>query len=354
MINLKKLEESIVLITSAKRANVIGTGFTFYREKNYIYLLTCAHVVEDMGGEENVRVNNIPVELVEIGNAQGFDLAVLKVKDIFPVPPLKLMILYGEQERSFEIKIPGYYLWGQNNARRRRTIKGKMMVEVDGERAFQIIEYMPEEVAVGKLQIEQGKLQPGYSGAPVIDLNTGFVVGITTHMEGENQNLGKFGTAISIEALEKIWREIPTEVSQEIIRESLESSENLSVEETPVEPLESYENLPVEETPVETVENSKDLSIEETPVEPVENSEDLSIEETPVEPVENSKDLSIEETPVEPVENSEDLSIEETPVEPVENSEDLSIEETPVEPVENSEDLSIEETPVEPVENSED
>ena len=62
MVNLKKLEDSIVLIKSAKanKTNVIGTGFIFHKKKNCTYLLTCTHVVEDMGGEENIRVNNIP------------------------------------------------------------------------------------------------------------------------------------------------------------------------------------------------------------------------------------------------------------------------------------------------------
>ena len=154
MINLRKLKESIVLITSAsdRKLNVIGTGFAFYRQEDYTYLLTCAHVVEDVGGEENLRVNDIPVELVEIGDAQGFDLAILKVKYIFP--PLTLMILYGEQERSFEIKIPGNFLMGENKARRRQIITGIMMV--DGETALQTIDNKEEEVAVGKLKIDKG------------------------------------------------------------------------------------------------------------------------------------------------------------------------------------------------------
>ena len=150
MVDLKKLEDSIVLIKSAKenRKNVIGTGFIFYKKQNYTYLLTCAHVVEDVGGEENIRVNNIPAEVIKIGDVQGFDLAILKVNKNFSLPSLNLMILYGEEEKKLEVKIPGFYLWSQNNALRRQTIKGEMIVEVDGERAFQLIENMPEDVAV--------------------------------------------------------------------------------------------------------------------------------------------------------------------------------------------------------------
>ena len=234
MVDLKKLEDSIVLIKSAKenRKNVIGTGFIFYKKQNYTYLLTCAHVVEDVGGEENIRVNNIPAEVIKIGDVQGFDLAILKVNKNFSLPSLNLMILYGEEEKKLEVKIPGFYLWSQNNALRRQTIKGEMIVEVDGERAFQLIEDMPEDVAVEKLEIKKGRLRSGYSGSPVIDINTGLVLGIVTHkvdVDGE----GRFGRAISIEALEKIWSEIPNEVSKQIEREAktIEVLTNINFEE---------------------------------------------------------------------------------------------------------------------------
>jgi len=234
VVDLKRLEDSIVLIKSAKenKTDVIGTGFIFYKQHNSTYLLTCAHVVEDVGGAENIRVNNMPAEVIKIGDVQGFDLAVLKVNKTFSVPSLNLMILYGEEEKKLEVKIPGYYLWGENKALRRQTIKGEMIVEVDGERAFQLIENMPEDVAVEKLEIKKGSLRSGYSGSPVVDIKTGLVVGLVTHkinVDGE----GRFGRAISIEALEKIWSEIPNEVSKQIKRESktIEVLTNINIEE---------------------------------------------------------------------------------------------------------------------------
>jgi formylglycine-generating enzyme required for sulfatase activity len=175
-----------------------------------------------VGGEENIRVNNIPAEVIKIGDVQGFDLAVLKVNKTFSAPSLNLMILYGEEEKKLKVKIPGYYFFSQNHALRHETIKGEMVVEVDGERAFQLIENIPEYVAVEKLEMEKGSLRSGYSGSPVIDINTGLVLGLVTHkvdVDGE----GRFGRAISIEALEKIWTEIPNEVSKQIKRESRES-----------------------------------------------------------------------------------------------------------------------------------
>ncbi|MBS9769347.1 MAG: hypothetical protein O4861_03860 [Trichodesmium sp. St16_bin4-tuft] len=55
---MSNLEEFIVSITSASanalKAGVIRTGTTFYREHHYVYLLTWAHIVEDVGSKENV------------------------------------------------------------------------------------------------------------------------------------------------------------------------------------------------------------------------------------------------------------------------------------------------------------
>ncbi|NEO54917.1 MAG: trypsin-like peptidase domain-containing protein [Okeania sp. SIO3B5] len=121
------LEESIVLITSASdnsfKANVIGTGFAFYRADNYTYLLTCAHVVEDVGGEENVLVNNIPAEVVATGDIKGFDLAVLGVEKL-NVPLFKLISLSEAENQKF--RIPGHYLYGENKNVMLETVAGTL------------------------------------------------------------------------------------------------------------------------------------------------------------------------------------------------------------------------------------
>ena len=152
---MSNLEDSIVLIRSAKKANVIGTGFIFHKQQNYTYLLTCAHVIEGVGGEENIRVNNLPAEVIKIGDVQGFDVAILKINTTFSASSLNLRILDGKEGKKLEVKIPGYYLYGGNKAYSNETIRGKMIVEVDGHKAIQIIENVTEKVAVGKLEIKK-------------------------------------------------------------------------------------------------------------------------------------------------------------------------------------------------------
>ena len=100
-------------------------------------------------------MNNLPAEVIKIGDVQGFDVAILKINTTFLASSLNLRILDGKEGKKLEVKIPGYYLFGRNNAHRLQSIIGKMIVEVDGEKALQIIGNVIEKVAVGKLEIKK-------------------------------------------------------------------------------------------------------------------------------------------------------------------------------------------------------
>ncbi len=85
-----ELSNSVFLITSKQDNRSFGTGFIIY-QNTHTYLLTCAHVVRDVGGESHVIVDSYPAEVVAMGCHDGpNDLAVLKVKDIPRRPPLNL------------------------------------------------------------------------------------------------------------------------------------------------------------------------------------------------------------------------------------------------------------------------
>jgi len=201
---MSNLEDSIVLITSAsddsRKVNVIGTGFAFYREDNYTYLLTCAHVVEDVGGEENVLVNNIRAEVLAIGDVKGFDLAVLRVENL-NIPLFQLISLSEAKNRKF--RTAGHFLYGEEKKILLETVDGTL-----GKKRF--ARQNDERVAVWNLLVDEGdRLRKGYSGAPVVDWGSGGVLGVATNMEKD----GTEGLAISVEALSKIWPEIPPAIS---------------------------------------------------------------------------------------------------------------------------------------------
>ncbi|NEQ35482.1 MAG: SUMF1/EgtB/PvdO family nonheme iron enzyme [Okeania sp. SIO3I5] len=272
------LEESIVLITSAsdnsRKADVIGTGFAFYQQDNYTYLLTCAHVVEDVGGKENVLVNNIPAKVLAIGDVKGFDLAVLGVEKL-NVPLFQLISLSETKNRKFQTA--GHFLYGEEKKILLETVGGTL-----GKK--RLARQNDERVAVWNLLVDEGdvaaarlrqRLRKGYSGAPVVDLETGYVLGVATNMEKD----GTEGLAISVEALKKIWSGMPPAVSQQIIRESLETSDNLSVEEViALKQLDIPNNSPAQEItqPFDVIKvNSKGEEIERRSHEAVFFTEDL-------------------------------------------------------------------------------
>ena len=204
---MSNLEGSIVLITSAsdnsRKADVVGTGFAFYREDNYTYLLTCAHVVEDVGGKENVLVNDIPAEVLAIGDVKNFDLAVLGVENL-KVELFCLTSLSAAENVKF--RTAGHFLYGEEKKILLETVEGTL-----GKKRFARKNH--QTVAVWKLLINEGdRLRKGYSGALVVDLETGGVLGIATDMEKD----GREGLAISVEALEKIWPQMPPFISDVI------------------------------------------------------------------------------------------------------------------------------------------
>jgi hypothetical protein len=74
------------------------------------------------------------------------------------------------------------------------------------------------------LKIEgEHRLQPGYSGSPVVAQTSGKVLGVAIQRLGE----GETGLAISIEALEKIWQGMPSQ----LLRPSVEAVNNTQLQQ---------------------------------------------------------------------------------------------------------------------------
>lgn len=196
--------DSVFLITSSdperKADGVFGTGFVIYQEEKTIYLLTCAHVVEELGGSHKVKVDGTPATVEAMGDRYGCDLAVLSVrKPLQKLPIFKLDIV---DKKRKNVIISGYYRDGT------KTCK---LAHVEGNLGdIQIINLEGDRTKAWNLQIDQDSehdLKSGYSGSPVIDKETGYVLGIVA----QQTDKGK-GLVISIEALKKIWQKMPPQL----------------------------------------------------------------------------------------------------------------------------------------------
>lgn len=197
-----KLQDSIILISSGTPNNrSFGTGFVIHRDEQATYLLTCAHVVRDVGGADQVEADGSRATVIASGEASGVDLAVLRVEALFDKPVLGLH-LSGEKGSPFITA--GYQSFD----------KGFLIREIRGNLAGQTgFKYRGQtnRIRTWDLKtIDEYYLQPGCSGSPVVDESSGYVLGIVSHRIGETEK----GVAISIEALETVWKELPFELSK--------------------------------------------------------------------------------------------------------------------------------------------
>ena len=193
------LKDSVVLISSfnEKYKDVIGTGFVIYREAETTYLLTCAHVIEDVGGEDNVKIYDQQATVIATSDVKDFDLAIVKVKHEKLIKRSVLGLdLENSRQEGTSVKIAGYYHFSTTKKDSLQTIKGVLRKKKSRED-----QHTGERAEVWEIDIEnEDKLQKGNSGSPVVDKNTGFVIGVVTDMYTGGQK----GTMISIEAIETL------------------------------------------------------------------------------------------------------------------------------------------------------
>ncbi len=136
----------------------------------------------------------------------GFDLVVLKVEGLLGQPQLKLSAK-ATKEKSFVIG--GYY----------KSVQTKIFREVLGTLGNLIaIEQKGEFADAWDLVIDPNSapLKPGYSGSPVVDRESGSVIGVVTQCD---ENTGRHGLAISIRAVRKLWKDVPNLLVEEDIPE---------------------------------------------------------------------------------------------------------------------------------------
>lgn len=201
---MPQLEDSIVLILSSDTKNTaFGTGFIIARDHDYSYLLTCAHVVEQINGkppttENKLKISGLdaPVYIVAPGASDGIDMALLKVAGLLDKPPSNLFML--GQEKA-DIKVTGYSLFDSKHGQRvQRELNGKLTKRV--KIAANNQEYPFLDIAIQ--DDDFSKLDGGYSGSPLYT-SAGQVLGVVSH-----KRTGEMGHAFCISNLAVLYPEI--------------------------------------------------------------------------------------------------------------------------------------------------
>jgi len=191
------MNPSIYLIQSQDIENSsIGTGFTIYQDAGGSYLLTCAHVVEQV---REPKIDDFVVEVVAIGSSDGIDLAVLYVKGLFS----KIFRLQNRHCSSRDVLLRGYSGFTrdkvQEKSREALILGHKVTLK---QKKNNSICYAWQIVAKNRNQIEAGN-----SGGPLICEVSSNVIAVVSNNKGVTE-----GYAISVEHLADIWEEMPSEL----------------------------------------------------------------------------------------------------------------------------------------------
>src|SRR5689334_5433945 len=123
--NPMNISHAVVLIKSSDSSNsMAGTGFVIHCDENECdqneivsYIVTCAHVVDFVGGDNKVRAAGFPATM-KAGDAAGQGLVILSVKGLRGIKPLTLQF---EAEEGQAIIIPGFKQDGV-----RRSLRGTL------------------------------------------------------------------------------------------------------------------------------------------------------------------------------------------------------------------------------------
>ena len=191
-----QLRDSIVVVTSCDSSNrSFGTGFVIYQDQALTYILTCARVVNDLGGRDSIKVEEKTATVIALGETDGVNLAVLQVPGLLHAVPLQLG---GMAEAKDQVTIAGFD--SSLDTSHYREFPGTLGQLV-------VVTLQPQTELVGFWGLDLGEaeqLTVGDRGAPVLDPQNR-VYGVVV----EGAMGAKSGWAICITALPKIWTDMP-------------------------------------------------------------------------------------------------------------------------------------------------
>ncbi|MEL6159903.1 MAG: serine protease [Cyanobacteria bacterium J06627_32] len=188
---------SVVLVESwDEKRNEFGSGFVVHQDSLSTYIITCAHVVKDVGGLDNIKVSG-KYKAQVIAQGSSFDIAILKVDTkLTSNPPLRVCTC---QEPEGRFVIPGWFDYGFNS-KIILPIYGSLIATGETEEdSFRVETHIFEVDTDSKHH-----LTDGYSGSPLIHERSGCVLGIVYQCKS-----GTTGPCLSVKAAKKICAQIP-------------------------------------------------------------------------------------------------------------------------------------------------
>ena len=155
---------------------IIGTGFVFKKDDNYLYILSNYHVIENSKKIKITFLNNYQKEAILVGKDKDTDLVVLKVKlddKLKNIKPLSIKDNPKLKEGDF-------------------IIVGGFPFNLDLSYTFGIVSALHVNPGISKfedyIQLNSA-INPGNSGGPVFDIY-GYVIGVVVATIQYGQGIG--------------------------------------------------------------------------------------------------------------------------------------------------------------------
>lgn len=193
-----ELLNATVLITSSDPENTgFGSGFVIRRTGDAAYIVTCAHVVRDVGAE-SLLINDSTGTVVATGDKLKLDLAILRAERL-PGESTLSVCRQNSASPDQSFQLAGFQVFDRKSKKfAKQVVKGTLIG------ITQVTAKSPYNPArAWKFTITEGEVQDGYSGSPAVDPSTNRVLGIVSHRVQKGM-----GIAISIEQLDRIWQPI--------------------------------------------------------------------------------------------------------------------------------------------------
>ncbi|MCI0688606.1 MAG: SUMF1/EgtB/PvdO family nonheme iron enzyme [Sporichthyaceae bacterium] len=187
-----RLLGSVLPVRSTDEGNAaFGTAFVVSHDQARTYLVTCAHVVRDVGGDSQVLAGDQRAGVVAYGSPDGADdIAVLATDRIAATP----MALGFDAERGRAVSVLGF---------RSVQLGARLLAvePVDSTLGPQMALDSPSgRNTAWQLQFAERGLDQGYSGSPIVDVVTEEVVAIAAYRQDERRAI-----AIAVTGLRALW-----------------------------------------------------------------------------------------------------------------------------------------------------
>ena len=182
------MNNSILLIQSQDSKNSsMGTGFVIYQDEFGSYILTCAHVVEQV---IHPKIKNKEAVVKAIGSNETVDLAVLYVNGLY-AEPLKLQ---NKKSQTTNVYLEGYSQFDKKKNQQKKR-EARILTSVNLENKVDNSSYELLQI----IAKDEHEIEAGNSGSPLICKESGKVIGVVSNNRGVKQ-----GYAIAIKHLSDI------------------------------------------------------------------------------------------------------------------------------------------------------